>query len=198
MSATAADRNSDPRGDPDVQLMLRVRQNDHEAFNTLMDRHYYRVYQQLLCIVWHHQDAEDLTQDVFLRVYSHRKTYWPQAKFTTWLFPIVLNVGRNACRSRSRHARRFSQLSETAVVEIHDPKRQSPQEILQHREQRHQVERVMNTVSDRQRTALRLYYLQGYSRADIALRLRTTRSAVDGLLSRGRRQLQHSSCFDAT
>ncbi len=184
MYSTAVPCTLDPRTDPDVQLMLRVRQDDPDAFNALVDRHHKRVYRQLLGIVWHHQDAEDLTQDVFLRVFTHRQTYRPQAKFTTWLFRIVLNVGRNAHKKRLRHTRRFCPMAEDVAAKIHDPQNCTPLDHLLRRENRQQIERVLIMISDRQSAALRLYYWENNSLAEIAHRLRTTRPAVDGLLQR--------------
>src|SRR5262245_20188401 len=84
--------------DPDVQLMLRVQGDDPVAFQELVQRYGDKVYQQLYLLVTHREEAEDLTQEVFLRVFRHRKTYAPRAKFVTWLFHIVRNIARNALR----------------------------------------------------------------------------------------------------
>src|SRR5438477_7124655 len=89
--------------DPDVRLMLRVRDHDDAAaFGELVDR-----YQHRLVGVMHHltgraDDAEDLAQEVFLRVYRTRRRYHPTAKFSTWLFTIANNLALNALRSRQR------------------------------------------------------------------------------------------------
>src|SRR5438045_544539 len=88
--------------DPDVRLMLRVRDDDAAAFTELVE-----LYQHRLVTVMHHlvgskEEAEDLAQEVFLRVYRVRKKYRPRAKFSTWLFTIANNLALNALRSRSR------------------------------------------------------------------------------------------------
>src|SRR5438105_2894593 len=89
--------------DPEVRLMLRAQRDDAAAFRELVERHRDRVYHQLHFMVGSREEAEDLTQEVFLRVFRHRKTYRPQAKFATWLGHIVRNMGRNALRDRRRH-----------------------------------------------------------------------------------------------
>ncbi len=88
--------------DPDIRLMLRVRDDDSVAFAELVE-----LYQQRLVTIMHHlvgnkEEAEDLAQEVFLRVYRTRKRYRPRAKFSTWLFTIANNLALNALRSRQR------------------------------------------------------------------------------------------------
>src|SRR5438552_13961453 len=82
--------------------MLRVRDDDATAFAELVE-----LYQHRLVTVMHHlvgnkEEAEDLAQEVFLRVYRTRKKYRPRAKFSTWLFTIANNLALNALRSRQR------------------------------------------------------------------------------------------------
>ena len=88
--------------DPDVRLMLEVRDGNAAAFGELMKRYQNRVVTFLEQYTGNRDQAEDLAQDVFLRVYRARKRYVPGAKFSTWLFTITGNVAKNAQRSRSR------------------------------------------------------------------------------------------------
>src|SRR4030081_1673169 len=82
--------------------MLRVRDDDATAFAELVE-----LYQHRLVTVMHHlvgnkEEAEDLAQEVFLRVYRVRKKYRPRAKFSTWLFTIANNLALTARRTRQR------------------------------------------------------------------------------------------------
>src|SRR5262249_54438081 len=90
--------------DPDVRLMVRVRDHDDaEAFAELVDHFQHRLVGVLQHVLsGHHEEAEDLAQEVFLRVYRTRKKYRPKAKFATWLFTIANNLALNALRSRRR------------------------------------------------------------------------------------------------
>ena len=88
--------------DPDVRLMLLVRDDDAQAFEELMLRYQNRLVSLLAHMVGQPDLAEDLAQDVFLRVYRARKRYVPGAKFSTWLFTIAGNVAANALRTRAR------------------------------------------------------------------------------------------------
>src|SRR5262245_63355810 len=82
--------------------MLQVRENDAQAFEELMLRYQNRLMALLAHLVGQRDLAEDLTQEVFLRVYRARKRYTPGAKFSTWLFTIAGNVASNALRTLAR------------------------------------------------------------------------------------------------
>ncbi|HYW81007.1 MAG TPA: sigma-70 family RNA polymerase sigma factor, partial [Thermoguttaceae bacterium] len=88
--------------DPDVRLMLQVRDDDAAAFEELVLRYQDRLVVVLEHLVGNRDQAEDLAQDVFLRVFRARGRYVAGAKFSTWLFTIANNVALNALRSRSR------------------------------------------------------------------------------------------------
>ena len=88
--------------DPDVRLMLEVREGNAAAFEELVSRYQGRLLTVLRHLVGSREQAEDLTQEVFLRVYRARQSYEPGAKFSTWLFTIANHVAANALRSRSR------------------------------------------------------------------------------------------------
>src|SRR3954470_20453941 len=82
--------------------MLEVRDDKAAAFEELMLRYQNRLVTVLEHLVGRRDIAEDLAQDVFLRIYRARKRYVPGAKFSTWLFTIANNVASNALRSQSR------------------------------------------------------------------------------------------------
>ena len=82
--------------------MLAVQQDDASAFEELMFRFQGRIQSLFRHMIGNRALAEDLTQDVFLRVFRARKSYQPNAKFTTWLFAIANNVALNQLRSRRR------------------------------------------------------------------------------------------------
>ena len=93
--------------DPDVRLMLQVRDGSAAAFEELVLRYQNRLLTVLEHLVNSREQAEDLAQEVFLRVFRARKRYEPAAKFSTWLFTIANNVASNARRSRAhRRVRR--------------------------------------------------------------------------------------------
>ena len=179
--------------DPNIQLMLRLQQDDVDAFRLLFDCFRSRVYRQLYVTVQHREEAEDLTQDVFLRVFSHRKTYWPRARFATWLFRIVHNVGQNALRSRRRFRQRFVPMHESANNNaVHDRREPAPLPALLQLERRQQLRAALDKLTDHQRMVLKLYEVDGWSYAEIACWLKLTPQSVKGLLGRARAGLRRS------
>src|SRR3954453_14367536 len=88
--------------DPDVRLILRGREGDEGAFAELQGRYAPRVFGYFCRLLRDRAEAEDLTQDVFLRLYRSRLRYQPRARFATWIFHITQNVARNALRTRRR------------------------------------------------------------------------------------------------
>src|ERR1035437_7876479 len=82
----------------DAELMLRVKEGDCASFGVLLEKHRSSVVHFLYRIVQNHAVAEELAQEVFLRVYRSRSTYEPTARFTTWLFRIATHLALNALR----------------------------------------------------------------------------------------------------
>src|SRR6478735_3559254 len=89
--------------DPDVRLMLQVRDDVQGAFEVLVTRYQHRLVGVLVHLVGRVEEAEDLTQEVFLRIYRARKGYRPRAKFSTWLFTIANNLALNHLRGKGRN-----------------------------------------------------------------------------------------------
>src|SRR5215468_7929721 len=90
--------------DYDAELMLRVKEGDGASFGVLLEKHRSPVVHFLYRMVQNHAVAEELAQEVFLRVYRSRASYEPTAKFTTWLFRIATHLALNSIRD-GRHER---------------------------------------------------------------------------------------------
>jgi RNA polymerase sigma-70 factor (ECF subfamily) len=88
--------------DPDVRLMIQVRDDIPGAFENLIRRYQDRLVGILFHLVGSLEEAEDLSQDVFLRLYKARKGYRPRSKFATWLFTIANNLAANHLRGKRR------------------------------------------------------------------------------------------------
>jgi RNA polymerase sigma-70 factor (ECF subfamily) len=86
--------------DRDIALMELVKKGDDAAFDELVTRHYQSVYRLAYRFLYDSPEAEDITQEVFLRVYRAAKTYTPKAKFSTWLYTITKNLCFNELRKK--------------------------------------------------------------------------------------------------
>jgi RNA polymerase sigma-70 factor, ECF subfamily len=182
--------------DPDVRLMLLVRDDDARAFEELMLRYQQRVVSLLAHLTGQPDVAEDLAQDVFLRVYRARKRYVPGAKFSTWLFTIAGNVAANALRSRARRheVNLPAAANDTATLPIEAvavaasglmPTRQ-----LDKAEMRDAVRQAIASLGERQRMAVLLSKFEHFSYAEIGEIMELTPEAVKSLLSRARCRLR--------
>jgi RNA polymerase sigma-70 factor (ECF subfamily) len=184
--------------DPDVRLMLQVRDDDNAAaFEELMQRYQNRLVSLLAHQVGRRDMAEDLAQDVFLRVYRSRKRYVPGAKFSTWLFTIANNVALNAVRTLAR--RKEVNLAAPSAAETGGnaievkalaasglmPTRQFDKaELLQI------IQRAIETLNDRQRMAVLLCKFEHMSYVEIGEIMEMSPQAIKSLLSRARGKLR--------
>lgn len=183
--------------DPDVRLMLQVRDGDAAAFEELVVRYQNRLLAILQHVVSTREQAEDLAQEVFLRVYRARRSYQPGAKFSTWLFTIANNVASNALRSRSRRrevqlGNPRSQGSGEANLEqmAKEASALMPTRKLDEAERAEVVRHAMESLNERQRMALMLSKFEGMSYAEIAEAMEMTTPAIKSLLSRARENLR--------
>ena len=183
--------------DPDVRLMLQFRAGDGPAFEELVRRYQNRLLTILEHLVGSREQAEDLTQDVFLRVYRARERYAPEAKFSTWLFTIANNVASNALRSRSRRREvgvSGGNGSDSAPLSLDQLAKAAsgfmPTRALDKAEQAEMVRHAVQTLGERQRMALLLAKFEGMSYQDIAQAMDLSVQAVKSLLSRARVNLK--------
>lgn len=183
--------------DPDARLMLRVREDDAMAFQELVQSYQLRLLRILRHIVGSSSTAEDLVQDVFLRVWRARASYQPSAKFSTWIFHIAHNVASNALRDR--HRKREVQVNasddqNSAVFSLDQMAVAStgmmPVRKLDKAERADMVRTAVEALNDRQRTALILCKFEGLSYQEIADTMDLSVQAVKSLLSRARVNLK--------
>lgn len=190
-------RSSSWHGEPDVQLMLRVQRDEPGAFAELIGEYWPRVYGQFCRQLGDRQEAEDLAQDVFLRLYRNRRRYQPRASFATWLFHIARNVARNSIRGkRRRPVVSLTQLSKPGHDEPFEERlcsnrQEAPTRSLERDEVSRVVREAMAGLARRQRTALELQF-QDLSYSEIAAELDMTPKAAKSLLYRARMQLRET------
>lgn len=183
--------------DPDVRLMLEVRDGSAAAFEELMLRYQSRLVTVLEHLVGRRGQAEDLAQEVFLRVYRARERYTPGARFSTWLFTIANNVALNAKRSRSRRREVNVEPAESGAIGpppleqmAQAASGQMPTRQLDKAELRDVVRLAVATLSERQRMAVLLSKFEEMSYADIGAAMDMTPQAIKSLLSRARENLR--------
>ena len=185
--------------DPSTALMVRVRDGDAEAFARLVSLWQDRLVTLFLHQTGDHATAEDLVQEVFLRVYRARGTYQPTAKFTTWIHTIAGNVAsdlRQRAYRRREHGVPPSVSASSSAIGLDQiavaasgllPARQADRGEL-----RAVVQRALAALNERQRMAVLLAKFEQCSYEEIAASMKITVPAVKSLLFRARDQLREA------
>ena len=183
--------------DPDVRLMLQVREGNAGAFEMLVEKHQTRLVSLLKQMVGNRSQAEDLAQEVFLRVYRARERYVPAAKFTTWLYTITQNVASNSLRKSSRRKEVNLTNSPSGSVPTRpldslakDRSNLMPTRLAAQKEMGQIIEDAIQSLGERQRMAMLLSKYEGMSYQEIATTMELTTQAVKSLLSRARANLR--------
>jgi RNA polymerase sigma-70 factor, ECF subfamily len=171
----------------DVQLMLDVKAGDDASFDLLLQKYRTPLVNFLYRMVRDAATAEDLAQEVFLRVYRARKQYSPSAKFTTWLFRIATNLALNSVRD-NRYRR--MQVSLDAPAEEDEAPIQLParemriDEHMVERDRAQIIRRAVAALPEKQRVAVLLHKYEEMDYGEIAKILDCSESALKSLLFR--------------
>src|SRR5271170_1706463 len=175
--------------DYDAELMLRVKGGDDASFGVLLEKHRNPVIHFLYRMVQNQAVAEELAQEVFLRVYRSRASYEATAKFTTWLFRIATNLAVNHARD-TRHER------PEVTVSLDEPDEEtgttldvadgtvSAEEVLVRRERMLAIRGKVEALPERQKLAVIMHKYQQMDYKQIADVLKLSESATKSLLFR--------------
>ena len=181
--------------DPDIRLMLQVRDDVPGAFEVLVERYQHRLVGVLAHLVGRPDEAEDLTQDVFLRIYRARKGYKPKAKFSTWLFTVANNLAMNHLRNKGRNplvavggeseSGGLGSLANRAVARDGTASAQ-----MRKVELADVVREALDVLGEDQKLAVLLNKFEDMSYADIAEVMGRSEPAIKSLLARARTHLR--------
>jgi RNA polymerase sigma-70 factor (ECF subfamily) len=181
--------------DPDVALMLAFQKGDDLAFEQLLDKYYGPIVNFVYRFVNDRSDAEELAQEVFLRVHRARGSYEPRARFSSWLYKIATNVALKAARkSRRMPLRNPAEAAQDSGGgnDIPDP-RPNAESVLADEELEKAVRSAIEALPKNEKLALILRRYQGLSYREIAAAMNCSEGAVKTYLHRGklraRRQL---------
>ena len=182
--------------DPDVRLMIGVRDEEPGAFEELVEAYQHRLVAVLHHLVGSAEEAEDLAQEVFLRVYRARKKYRARSKFSTWLFTIANNLALNSLRTRQRKPVVPLNLADSGPLgprpaeQLVRDKASQPVQHIQQQELAALVQNALSGLNERQRMAVVLNKFEDMNYAEIAEVMRLSPKAVKSLLSRARCNLR--------
>ena len=185
----------DPVGD--AAIMLRVAEGDESGFNYLVEKHHRAMIHFLFRMVRNQAIAEELAQEVFLRVYRSRESYRAEAKFTTWLYRIATNLAVNNARDTRRERTAHPLYLDApdpesgATPDVADDEPTAEQRLMRDARMRAIRTHVMD-LPERQRMAVVMHKYQGMDYRQIAEVLKLSESATKSLLFRAYQTLRET------
>ena len=170
----------------DAELMLRVRDGDALSFSLLLEKHRGPVIHFLFRMVQNQAVAEELAQEVFLRVYRSRATYEPTAKFTTWLFRIAMHLALNCIRDGRNEKLQESLDQDVADGQVRQVATVEPnvEQRLLYQAKLLEVRQAIECLPAKQRAAVLMHKYEEMEYSQIAGVLSCSESAVKSLLFR--------------
>jgi len=167
----------------EVSLMERIASGDQSAMEELIELWKMPIFRFFLRSLNHHEDAEDLTQRVFIRIYRSAERYLPQAKFSTWIFTIARNLLIDEIKKRKRRPQMVFDENIERVGDMEGGRSAELTEILM---------KHLDTISENHRTALLLRVQRELSYREIAEVMQTTEASVKTWIHRARLDLRKS------
>lgn len=179
---TIKNANMSTQKTPDKKLMQLIAKGDHRAFNELMDHHLLHAFRYAYSLLNDTHKAEDVTQEAFMKAWTHAKTWKPQAEVKNWLFRIARNLSIDEMRKTK------PQLPiENAI--LHDPA-SGPGRQTNDRQISAIVAQALTELPDRQREALHLVHFLECTNIEAAEIMGISVDAIESLIARGRRKLK--------
>ncbi len=170
----------------DIQLIERVNSGEKEAFTLLIERYQQKVFQTCMGFMHNQTDAEDLAQEVFIKVYKSLKSFQGNSSFGTWIYRITVNKAINQLR---RNKLRTLVGLDARAMETPADHNKADGPLLQ-REQKEQIKRALNQLNSQQKAAFVLFYYQELSMVEVAGVLQKSQKATESLVFRARQNLQ--------
>lgn len=192
MKKTHPEKNGTPyTNDEDTQLMLEFQEGSREAFGRLVSRNQERVFRLAQRYVGDAAAAEDVTQDVFVRVFNAAEGYKPTARFGTWVYRITVNLSLNALRDSQGRPEVPLEGDSEGLGEVEDRTGGvNPGEKIESEELSEAVSRAVAGLPESQRTVLLLRRYEELSYEEIAEVTGKAPTAVKSLLARARQTLK--------
>ena len=177
----------------ETELIELLKRKDESAFKAIVEQWRDMVFNTLLGIVQNETEAEDLSQDVFIKVFENISSFKGESKFSTWLYRITTTTALDHLRSKKRK-KRFGFIFSLGDSEQNKTDRipgfHHPGVTLDNKERASVLFRAISKLPESQKVAYTLHKLEGMSYRDISLVLDSTVSAVESLMSRANGNLR--------
>jgi len=189
-----------PTAETEIALIRRVQQGDGVAFDRLVELHAPRVYNLAYRMLGNAEDAQDVAQEAFLRIYDALPKFRGEASFTTWMYRIVTNVCHDELSRRRRRPPALTELEpedgEAAAPDEQLTTGETAEDSMLRRERTRALHEAIAALPPPFRAVLVLYDLQGFSYDEIAEMLRVNLGTVKSRLNRARNLLREKICHE--
>ena len=178
----------EPMTTTDESLIERIELGDDSAFELLVKRYQQKVFQTCIGFVHNEEDAADLTQEVFIRVYKRLHTFKGNSTFSTWIYRISMNMSLNFLRKRKvKHL--FTRIDQNEGKQEIISEERTDQNILR-RDEKKKIQRILQKLTVAQRKAFVLSHYQELSNQELADVMEISIKAAESLLYRARTRLR--------
>ena len=175
-------------------LIQKLREADQEAFNIVFEKFKLHVFNTCISYLQHTEEAEEVTQDVFVEIYRSINHYKAEATLSTWIYRISVNKCLDFLRHRKRKKRSGLLINlfkrESSELQIDTPHFHHPGVILENKEKASILFKVINKLSDHQKTAFILSQIEDFPQKEIAAVMKLSEKAVESLLQRAKTNLR--------
>ncbi len=180
--------------EPSAELIRRAQENDPEALSQLVLTQQHYVYSIAMSVLKNPEDAADLTQEAFMRLFRALSQYNGESRFTTWLYRLVVNLGRDELRRRGRQvqiavAAPDDEEQDLLTTVADDDRWATPELALDSRELRGDVRRAMAELEEHYRVVLTMYYFDDMKYTDISEVLNLPLNTIKSHIRRGKERL---------
>ncbi len=185
-----------PLSPTDYELVQQVAQKDLQAFQKLVHRYKRMVTNVCLRLTGDRENAEDVAQEVFFRIYQKAKTFHGRSKPSTWIYQIAVNCSLNYLRKQKKSNPEKSPFAfPEDPHKVPAPPHISPDKALEHKEDRQLIQKALDSLPLKQRTAFILHHWEGLSYQEIADILKSSLPAVESRIHRAKRSLKDALLF---
>lgn len=169
----------------DLDLIQAILKGDQEAFALLYERYSARVYNVALSYTKNVEEAEEITQDVFVKLYNSPSDFRGASTFGTWIYRITVNASLNHVKKRNRFALLKKNMDASESVDFHHPG-----VLMENKENAAALYKVIDCLPNNQKTAFILSYIEDLPRKEVADVMETTLKAVESLLQRAKKNMR--------
>jgi len=178
----------------DSELIEKIKTGDVHSFKVLFEKYQESIYNLCFRFVNSKEEAEDLCQDVFFKIYRVAQTFQHKSQLSTWIYRITVNFCLNHQRKRKRYnwlslGNSEDQIKDASISNLHIPLKEQPDQFVEIKEREKIVQNAINTLPKNQRMALILQRYEGMSIQEVAGVLDCSVSSIQSRLARAKENL---------